>query len=134
MIKAKDPEFKIQADFVQQVRLFYPDLLFTISPAGFIMSAGMGMKMMRLGYTKGTPDVLIFEPRGPYHGFLFEFKAPGGKISPEQVDFMSRARKCGYAVAVVYETTFACALLAGYLKLAIPPANNIPECPSPMLE
>lgn len=111
----KTPEFRIQADWVSQTQLRYPDLLFTIAPAGFIMSAGQAMKMVRLGYRKGTPDVLVLEPRGLYHGLLIEFKAPGGTISDSQRVFAREAELRGYKTAFCFSTAQGIEVLEEYL-------------------
>jgi len=116
MSRAKD-EFKIQADFVRYVELMYPDLLYTISPAGFIMSAGMAMKMVRMGYRKGTPDILFFEPRGAYHGFLMEIKTQDGKTSEAQETFLGLAREREYAIAICRSVDEAISALRRYLAV-----------------
>lgn len=128
MIRAADPEFRIQSIFITSVQLLYPDLLFTIAPAGFIMSAGMAMKMIRMGYRKGTPDLLFFEPRGPFHGLLIEFKAPGGKISDAQRDFLAAAENRGYKTAVCFSTAEALSVLAEYLRPGAPQGSGQPGC------
>jgi hypothetical protein len=97
------------------LELMHPDALYTISPAGFIMSAGMAMKMMRMGYRKGTPDVLIFEPRASSHGFFIEFKDPKGKTSESQETFLRLARFRGYHTAVCFSTSSAITELEKYL-------------------
>jgi hypothetical protein len=117
MIRAHDEEFRIQAAFVTYLELAHPDLLYTISPGGFIMSAGMAMKMMRMGYRKGTPDILFFEPRGPYSGLLVEMKKPGGTVSPEQEKFLTAARDRGYSCAVCFSKSSAISVLDKYLSL-----------------
>lgn len=109
-------EYRIQADFIRYLELMHPDLLYTISPAGFIMSAGMAMKMMRMGYRKGTPDVMIFEPRGQWHGLLIEFKDPKGVVSDAQKEFLATASSRGYATAVCYSTSSAISLVESYLS------------------
>jgi len=109
-------EYRIQADFIRYLELMYPDLLYTISPAGFIMSAGMAMKMMRMGYRKGTPDVMVFEPRGLWHGLLIEFKDPKGVVSEAQTRFLFQARERGYRGAICRSTSEAISLLETYLK------------------
>jgi hypothetical protein len=119
-MKASAPEFRIQADWVLQTQLRYPDLLFTIAPAGFIMSAGQAMKMVRLGYRSGTPDVLVFEPRGIYHGLLIEFKAPGGTISPAQREFVRLADVRGYKTAFCFSTAQGNMVLEKYLTHGSP--------------
>ena len=120
MIKSADPEFRIQAAFIQYVELMHPTLLYTISPAGFIMSAGMGMKMIRMGYRKGTPDITFYEPRGSYHGLLIEFKAPGGTVSDAQKDFIKQAQDRGFMAVVCYSTSTAITILDEYLRLPTP--------------
>jgi len=113
---ARQDEYRIQADFIRYVELMYPDILLTISPAGFIMSAGMAMKMMRMGYRKGTPDVMVFEPRGSYHGLLIEFKDPKGTVSETQKEFLAAADARGYKTAVCYSTNEAIRILESYLS------------------
>jgi hypothetical protein len=122
-LKAADPEFRIQAAFVTMVSLAYPELLFTIAPSGFIMSVGMAMKMMRMGYRKGTPDLLFFEPRGPFHGLLIEFKAPRGTISDAQREFARLADERGYKTAFCFSTAEGITTLDKYLRLPIPPRS-----------
>ena len=113
---ARRDEYAIQSAFVRYLELMYPDLLYTISPAGFIMSAGMAMKMMRMGYRKGTPDLTIYAPRGGYHGLFIEFKDPKGVVSDQQRKFLDQAYELGYATAVCYSTAEAIAVLDKHLK------------------
>jgi len=115
MKNARQDEYRIQADFIRYLELMYPDLLYTISPAGFIMSAGMAMKMIRMGYRKGTPDVLFFEPCGVWHGLLIEFKDPKGTVSETQTEFLKQAANRGYYAAVCRSTGEAIALVENYL-------------------
>ena len=109
-------EYRIQADFIRYLELMYPDLLYTISPAGFVMSAGMAMKMMRMGYRKGTPDLTIFAPRGEWHGLFIEFKDHGGVVSDSQRKFLDQAFDLGYYTTVCYDTGAAIAVLERYLN------------------
>jgi hypothetical protein len=76
------------------------------------------MRMSRMGYRKGTPDVLFFEPRGVYHGFLVEFKTPHGTVSPEQYKFISEAKDRGYVAVVCRSTNEAIEALRFYLRAA----------------
>jgi hypothetical protein len=101
----KQNEVKIQKAIAQFIRLKYPDVLMTISPAGFVMSAGMAMKVNAMGYRKGTPDLMFFEPRGGYHGLVLEVKDPNGSLSTEQREFIDTAIKLGYKGEVCYSVT-----------------------------
>jgi hypothetical protein len=97
------PEFKIQADAIIYLKLHYPKLLVLTSPmAGARMTPGMGMKMVRMGYQKGTPDLTILKPMPPYFGLLVEIKAPGGKLSDVQKWFLRDAAAEGYKTAVAW--------------------------------
>ena len=118
MKRAKDEEFKIQAAFINYVRLAHPNVLLTISPAGFIMSAGMAMKMSRMGYTKGTPDVMFFEPRGCFHGLFIEFKTPKGKTQPSQVEFITKLQARGYWCNICRSSEEGITALEEYLALS----------------
>ena len=109
-------EYQIQSAFIRYMDLMHPDLLYTISPAGFIMSPGMARKMMAMGYRRGTPDVIIFEPRSTSHGFFIEFKVPEGKTSESQDLFLASARSRGYGIAICYSAEDAISLVEGYLK------------------
>jgi hypothetical protein len=122
-------EYAIQSAFIRYLELMYPDLLYTISPAGFIMSAGMAMKMVRMGYRKGTPDVMIFEPRGAWHGMMIEFKDPKGVVSEAQKEFLVQAGRRGYRSAVCYSTAAAIALIEQYLlaKQLLAPTKTVKE-------
>jgi hypothetical protein len=108
-------EYAIQSAFIRYLELMYPDLLYTISPSGFIMSAGMAMKMMRMGYRKGTPDLTIYAPRGEYHGLFLEFKDPKGVVSDQQRKFLDQAFDLGYATAVCHSADAAIKVLTEYL-------------------
>ena len=112
------PEYQIQVQVAQHLAITYPQILVAVSPAaGFKVSAGLAMKMMRMGYQKGTPDLIILEPMGPYHGFLIELKTPTRSLSPEQKRFLASAADRGYLTAVCRSAKEAIALIDGYLTL-----------------
>jgi len=113
-------EYAIQSAFIRYLELMHPELLYTISPAGFIMSAGMAMKMRRMGYRKGTPDLTIYEPRGEYHGLFIEFKNPKGVVSEQQRRFLDQAFDLGYATAVCYSADEAIKVLTEYMSRRTP--------------
>src|SRR4030043_144397 len=82
-------------------RVRFPYILLTIAPNGLKLSMPQAMKFKRMGYTAGTPDLLIFEPRGNYNGLLIEMKREhGGQVSPAQRERIGRAAKRGYCTAI----------------------------------
>ena len=101
------PEQKLQIQVANYCKLRYPHLLWTISPAGLIINRNLGMLSVRLGYRKGTPDLLFFEPRGIFHGLVIELKDINGSVSDDQREFIEEASKRRYATAVcwTYEET-----------------------------
>lgn len=55
------------------------------------------MKMKRMGVSPGFPDVEVPLPSGHYHGFYCEMKRQkGGKVSPEQIEWLNYLRDKGY--------------------------------------
>jgi hypothetical protein len=110
------PEAEIQTKLVTYLTIQHPRILFTISPAGFIQSAGMAKRSKAMGYRKGTPDLLFFEPRAWFHGLLVELKA-GTQPSDEQRAFIRQAVDRGYATAVCYSYEEARDTIENYLGL-----------------
>ncbi|CAK0743023.1 VRR-NUC domain-containing protein [Gammaproteobacteria bacterium] len=79
----------------------HAEVLFTIAPNAGRLPIGVGVRLKGMGYLPGTPDLLIFAPRGAYHGLFVELKAlKGGVVNPEQISFILRARALGYAAVV----------------------------------
>ena len=109
-------EYEIQTKLVRYIRLKYPDLLMAVSPAaGFKVSRGVAMKMIAMGYQKGTPDIIILEPRQGYHGLCLELKAEKGILSDEQKLYLQKLALKGYDVLTVYSLEEAIDTLNWYL-------------------
>ncbi len=111
------PEQKIQISVANYLRLKYPKLLWTISPVGLIISRNMGMLAVRMGYRAGTPDIIIFEPRGHFHGLFVELKSDTGATSEKQNLFIRDALDRGYATAVCFSYAEAARTIDNYLAL-----------------
>jgi hypothetical protein len=62
------------------LRKQYPNVLFTSEASGLRLTMGQAVQMKRLRSCNGFPDLMIFEPRGKYHGLLIELKAEGTKL------------------------------------------------------
>ena len=113
---ANSPEYKIQSALITYLDLAHPKLLRAVSPAaGFRTSMGFAMKMKRMGYQKGTPDIIILEPVGKYHGLIIELKAPNGKISGEQQKYLAAAHRKDYKAMVIWSYKDAVKLIEDYL-------------------
>jgi len=88
---------------VAYLRARYPEALYTISPSGNKLSRTEAERFKAMGYTAGTPDLMLFEPRKGFHGLFIEMKArSGARVSEAQEAFITRLRERGYAVAVAF--------------------------------
>jgi hypothetical protein len=108
--------------------LRYRNVFFTISIAGAYLTVGQWAELIRQGYTSGTPDIFIFEPRGPYHGLFIELKklvktyTPKGKVKIEkgnvkleQLQWQVEARKRGYKSEICFGVDEAIEVIKEYL-------------------
>lgn len=117
---AKKPEQVLQIQAANWLRLKYPKLLWTISPAGLIIGRHIGILAVRMGYRKGTSDLIILEPRGPYHGFMVEIKWGKNTTSEGQDVFLAEALERGYHTAVCYTFQEIVKAIDDYMALTVP--------------
>lgn len=91
--------------------------LYTCSIAGAYLSVGQLAQVKRMGYTKGTPDIMVFQPgRSPYvHGLLIEMKSSTGTSSPEQKAWGKKAEENGYRYHVCHGAEEAIAIIRNYM-------------------
>lgn len=96
----------------------YPWLenLFAI-PNGGLRNRVVAAKLKRGGVKAGVLDVFLAVPSGKYHGLFIEMKAPGRKLTKDQVKFRDRASKQGYKVVVCYQADVAFKQILFYMKV-----------------
>lgn len=100
----KRTETDLQKDILIWARTQYPGILTMIAPNNLEWIGGVSkfqrMKIVnnlrKMGFTDGTHDLTILEPRGAFHGMTIEFKMPGGVVSSEQESFRRDAEHRGY--------------------------------------
>lgn len=107
----------IQMVVVRHLKTHYPAALFTISPSGMRLPIGVARKFKMMGYRAGTPDLLIFEPKGNYHGLFIELKSEGGRASPEQKMFSAELIQRGYCCMLCFGAATAIYEIDRYMKL-----------------
>jgi hypothetical protein len=83
----KYPEEAIQQAVVKF--LDSKNLLYTSSPTGVYLGIKPATRLKRKGCKAGVPDILIFEPRGKWHGLMIELKSANGKPSNEQIEWQA---------------------------------------------
>lgn len=93
----------------------YPDVIFTTSPAGVKLTIGQAMKMKRMGYRSGTPDLMIFKPTSQFKALFLEIKTLGGKSQKNQVDLAERLNALGYKAVITYGFNEALQTIKEYL-------------------
>ena len=77
-------------------------LLFVANPhANVKLTMQQAVRMKRGGYTAGTPDLIILEPRGLFHGLAVELKIYDNVCTVEQMQFLYELGKRCYKVMVV---------------------------------
>lgn len=109
-------EFHMQSTLVYWLRQQHPRVLFTISPQGMKLPISVAVKIKRLGYGAGTPDLMIFEPRGGCHGLFIELKTKKSRVSPEQAEWLEQLTLRGYAATVCRSVEEAIMEINNYLK------------------
>jgi hypothetical protein len=109
-------EYHIQVAVVFWLVNQYPRCLFTISPSGMKLPVQVAIKMQRMGYKAGTPDLMIFEPRGGYHGLFIELKADSGKKSVQQCAFIQALNDRGYKAVFAFGFEEARNVISEYLS------------------
>jgi hypothetical protein len=73
--KTLKPEDLVQLAWVEYMKLQYPKAIFFCNIlSGVKLPIVVALRAKLLGSPKHTPDCVILEPRGPYHGLLIELK------------------------------------------------------------
>jgi hypothetical protein len=110
-------EGKIQEAVAIFLRCHNPYVLFTVSNGGIRLTIGQAVKMKRMGYQKGTPDIMIFEPRNKYHGLFIELKDDKGTLKDHQQEYLDHLERRGYFAVACYGYQETIDVIEKYLKL-----------------
>lgn len=97
----KRPEQQLQHSCVEFMRYQYPKELFIHVPNGGYRSRVEAKILKSLGVTPGFPDLFLFRSNKRYYGLAIELKAPGGKLTENQFNVITRLLALGYAAFVV---------------------------------
>ncbi len=73
------------------------------------------------GVRRGVPDIFIGFPSNGKHGLFLEFKYGNNNPTKEQIEWLQRLERNGYAVGVPYSVSEALILLSKYLNITLPP-------------
>ena len=95
----------------------FPDLEDLIHiPNGGLRSKTEAVRFKKLGVRPGVSDLFLPAPRGKYHGLWVEMKRQkGGKLSPDQKDWIDRMNRKGYLALRADGAEEACDIIYRYL-------------------
>jgi hypothetical protein len=97
----------------------YPQLenMFAI-PNGGQRSGRTGAMLKAEGVRSGVADMMLAYPSNGYHGLFIELKRrDGGKVSPQQQEWINRLNKAGYLAIVAYGAKEAVKVITDYLNM-----------------
>jgi hypothetical protein len=112
MTRRRSPELQIHACVVQHLRLrARPDVLWLHPANGERRDPITGAKLKRLGVLAGAADLLLWHQG---NAFALELKAPGGRLSESQLEFLARFNDAGGHSAVAEGIDRAIAVLESW--------------------
>lgn len=115
----KGSEADVQRGIIRFIRLYAPKTLYCATNGGVKLSYMQAARMKMTGYVAGVPDLIIFEPRGEYHGLTIEVKRDkASKPSPAQLEWMEQLNKRGYRAVCCHSVDEAIKEIETYLSLA----------------
>lgn len=86
-------------------------------PNGGLRNKPVAVRMTAEGVRRGVPDMCLPAARGPYHGLYIELKrVKGGKVSPEQKEWIQGLREQGYCATVCRGADDAIKTIGWYLS------------------
>lgn len=102
-------EEKIQEQICNWMKIQYPRVIFTCDlSSGMRLTIGQAVKATKMRSSRGLPDLMIFEPRGPYSGMMLELKRKDKRVYKqdgqliadphvrEQAEILKRLQVNGY--------------------------------------
>ena len=110
-------EDRLQTEVVKYIRYQYPKALFCGSAGGVYTGISQARKMVRNGYIKGFPDLLIYEAKGAYHGLAIEIKTIKGRATKEQKKWITDLQERGWRAEVCKGLPAILKLIDMYMNL-----------------
>lgn len=95
----------------------WPELarLFHVPNGGARIKAAAG-KLKAEGVKRGVPDYLFPVRRGDYVGLAIELKASGGRVEPEQRDWLTHLQSQGWVAVTAYGAEEAWQFVRKYVE------------------
>ena len=99
-------EERLQSEVVRYIQLQYPKARYCASLGGqYQPYQSQRLKAKRVGYSKGFPDLFLYESRTmngiTYHGLALEIKTIKGRATKEQKEWIEALNERWYKAEVV---------------------------------
>lgn len=108
-------EADLQCACVRWLRLRHKGVVHFTVPNEGRMHPRTGRIYNEMGRMAGVPDLFIASPRHGYGGLFVEFKAPQGRLTPQQQAAQAALVEAGYRVAVVRDFDNFVTIINDYL-------------------
>ena len=122
-------EKDLQINICRWLKMQYPEVIFTSESSGLRLTIGQARSLAKQRSNKGLPDLMIFEPRGDYHGLFLELKREGEKVFrrdgqirsdahlQDQYSVINRLNHKGYLAGFAIGFDEARDMISKYMKL-----------------
>lgn len=109
-------ERSIQVNFVNWFKFEYPEYEKDIHHFANERKCTpmQGRALKKMGVTRGVSDIFIAVPYNHDHGLWIELKTVKGRVSKEQLDFISQKRMRGYEAKVAFGLDEAKQIVVNY--------------------
>lgn len=98
--KNKSPEHDIQVRVINYLKSFPEVPLHSATVGGVRLAMHTARKMKEAGYSRGIPDLLIFEQNEEHIGLAIEIKTEKGRPSQYQREWIKNLRKRGWHAVI----------------------------------
>lgn len=100
----------------QYLKLAYPSVMFNSDLSGSMrLTIGQAVQIKSLRSGRGYPDIVIYEPKGDYHGLFIELKKEGtnilNKSGQPSTPHITEQQECMIKLA---ERGYFCAFAVGW--------------------
>lgn len=126
MAKRNNPEYNLHRAICRYISLQYPKTIYNSDHSGVNMSKTARGQAKTLRSERGIPDLVIYEPKGEYHGLFLEIKTSSpfkkdGEIKnnehlKEQQHVLWKLEQRGYRALFVWSLTEAMIIIDEYMK------------------
>ena len=110
-------ESRLQSEVVKYIQLQYPKARYCASLGGqYQPFQSQRNRARRTGYSKGFPDLFIYEARNGYHGLALEIKTIKGRATKEQKEWIEALNERGFKAEVVKGLPAILKLIDSYMN------------------